>query len=173
MIFDIFSELQWPGASGPEDYRASYTQALEQAKLADELGFGCWWAVEHHGTPEFSLSSAPDMMLLAIAQQTERIRLGHAAVLAPFNINHPLRVAERAAFLDVMSNGRVELGLARAGGAEWETFGVDGDRARAEVTEAFRMIPQMWREGPFKWDSEIASIPERDIACLRGEIVIF
>ena len=97
MIFDIFSELQRPGALASQDFRAVYTEAIEQAQLADELGFGCWWAVEHHGTPEFSLSSVPEMMLLAIAQKTERIRLGHAAVLAPFKINHPLRVAERAA----------------------------------------------------------------------------
>ncbi|MCE2391225.1 MAG: LLM class flavin-dependent oxidoreductase, partial [Proteobacteria bacterium] len=121
MILDLFSELQYPGAKTPDDFRNAYTEALAQAELADELGFGCWWAVEHHGTPAFSLSSTPEMMLLAIAQKTRRIRLGHAAVLAPFHINHPLRVAERAAFLDLMSGGRLQRGLARAGGAEWET----------------------------------------------------
>lgn len=163
MIFDIFSELQRPDAREAEDFQAVYAEALDQARLADQLGFGCWWAVEHHGTPQFSLSSVPEMMLLAIAQNTERIRLGHAAVLAPFNINHPLRVAERAAFLDVLSGGRLELGLARAGGAEWETFGVDPDRTRAELTEAFHMIPRMWREDPFKWESELITIPERHI----------
>jgi alkanesulfonate monooxygenase SsuD/methylene tetrahydromethanopterin reductase-like flavin-dependent oxidoreductase (luciferase family) len=163
VIFDIFSELQRPGAQSAQDFRAAYTEAIEQAQFADELGFGCWWAVEHHGTPEFSLSSVPEMMLLAIAQKTERIRLGHAAVLAPFNINHPLRVAERAAFIDVMSNGRMELGLARAGGAEWETFGVDAERTRAEVAEAFHMIPRMWRDVPFKWESDLITIPERHV----------
>ena len=133
MIFDIFSELQRPDAREAQDFQAAYAEALDQARLADEMGFGCWWAVEHHGTPQFSLSSVPEMMLLAIAQITERIRLGHAAVLAPFNINHPLRVAERAAFLDVLSGGRLELGLARAGGAEWETFGVDPDRIPSQM----------------------------------------
>jgi alkanesulfonate monooxygenase SsuD/methylene tetrahydromethanopterin reductase-like flavin-dependent oxidoreductase (luciferase family) len=163
VIFDIFSELQRPGARASQDFRAVYSEAIEQAELADVLGFGCWWAVEHHGTPEFSLSSVPEMILLAIAQKTERLRLGHAAVLAPFKINHPLRVAERAAFIDVMSNGRMELGLARAGGSEWETFGVESERTRAEITEAFHMIPRMWREDPFKWESELISIPERHI----------
>ena len=163
MILDIFSELQRPGAVTPTDFRDAYDEALAQAVLADELGFGCWWAVEHHGTPVFSLSSTPEMMLVAIAQKTQGIRLGHAAVLAPFRINHPLRVAERAAFLDLVSDGRVELGLARAGGSEWETFGVDPDRSRAELSEAFHMIPRMWREDSFKWESELIRIPERRV----------
>jgi len=130
MILDMFSELQRPGARVPGFEQQLYADCVEQAVLADESGFGCWWAVEHHGSPEFSYSAAPDMMLAVISQHTQRIRLGHSGVLAPFAINHPLRVAERAAFLDNVSGGRLELGLARSVPHEWETFGSDADSTR-------------------------------------------
>ena len=74
-----------------------------------------------------------------------------------------MRVAERAAFLDIVSGGRLELGLARSGGTEWDTFGVDPERSRDELREALHMIPRVWTESPFKWESERIPVPERDI----------
>jgi alkanesulfonate monooxygenase SsuD/methylene tetrahydromethanopterin reductase-like flavin-dependent oxidoreductase (luciferase family) len=163
MILDIFSELQRPLLAQGGDELRIYTDAIEQAKLADRYDFGCWWTVEHHGSPDFSYSSTPEIFLPVLAQHTERIHLGHAGVLIPFEINHPIRVAERAAMLDVLSGGRLELGLARSGGAEWETFGVDPDRTRDMLAEALHMIPRMWTETSFKWESDLLSIPERNI----------
>ena len=167
MILDIFSELQRalpPGQKADAAFEGRILKdAIEQAKLADELGFGCWWTVEHHGATEFSYSSSPEMMLAVLAQHTERIHLGHSGVLAPFNINHPLRVAERAAFLDQVSDGRLELGLARSGGTEWETFEVDPDSSREQLREALAMIPRMWTEDVFEWKSEHVTIPPRNV----------
>ncbi len=167
MILDIFSELQRalpPGETADAAFEGRILQdAIEQAKLADALGFGCWWTVEHHGATEFSYSSSPEMMLAVLAQHTERIHLGHSGVLAPFNINHPLRVAERAAFLDQVSGGRLELGLARSGGTEWETFEVDPDSSREQLREALTMIPQMWTQDAFEWKSAHATIPPRRV----------
>ncbi len=163
MILDIFSELQrarpWP----PGHERAVIEEAIEQARLADRLGFGCWWNVEHHGAVEFSYSSAPELMPVLLSQHTSRIRFGHSGILAPFRINHPVRVAERAAFADLVSGGRLEVGLARSGGTEWETFGVTPETSRAELREALHMLPRMWTESPFKWESELIRIPERDV----------
>jgi alkanesulfonate monooxygenase SsuD/methylene tetrahydromethanopterin reductase-like flavin-dependent oxidoreductase (luciferase family) len=119
--------------------------------------------VEHHGAPEFSYSSAPELLLTAIAAATRRIHLGHAGVLAPFRINGPLRVAERGATLDILSNGRFELGLAKSGGKEWETFGVDPATARDELREAMQMIPKMWTQETFSWDSKLYRMPEREV----------
>jgi alkanesulfonate monooxygenase SsuD/methylene tetrahydromethanopterin reductase-like flavin-dependent oxidoreductase (luciferase family) len=167
MILDIFSELQRARGAGspssPAFEHQVYLDAIEQAKLADELGFGCWWTVEHHGADEFSYSSSPEMMLAVISQHTERIRLGHSGVLAPFNINHPLRVAERAAFLDQLSGGRLELGLARSGGTEWETFEVDPESSREQLREALQMMPKMWTQDSFEWKSDFATIPPRNV----------
>jgi alkanesulfonate monooxygenase SsuD/methylene tetrahydromethanopterin reductase-like flavin-dependent oxidoreductase (luciferase family) len=102
-------------------------------------------------------------VLTAIALATKTLRVGHAGVLAPFRINHPLRVAERAATLDVLSGGRFELGLARSGGKEWETFGVVPETARDQVREAMQMIPQMWTAPEFSWKSEHIEIPPREV----------
>jgi alkanesulfonate monooxygenase SsuD/methylene tetrahydromethanopterin reductase-like flavin-dependent oxidoreductase (luciferase family) len=165
MILDIFSELQRPGQRTPGCERRLIADAVAQAVLADEVGFGCWWAVEHHGMPDFSYSSAPDLMLAVIAQHTRRLRLGHSGVLAPHAINHPMRIAERAAFLDNVSDGRLELGLARSVPNEWEAFGSDPDQTRDEVGEVLRMLPQMWKEGPFSWSAPpgYAPLPPREV----------
>jgi alkanesulfonate monooxygenase SsuD/methylene tetrahydromethanopterin reductase-like flavin-dependent oxidoreductase (luciferase family) len=160
MILDIFSELQKPPGMAEARF---YAESLEQAKLADAMGYGCWWSVEHHCTGEFSYCSTPDMFLTVLSQHTERIRLGTSGTLAPFGIHHPLQIAERAAFLDVVSGGRVELGLARSVEREWETFGVDGDEARLQVDEALRLIPRFWTEEPFAYQGKHLSIPPRDV----------
>ena len=91
------------------------------------------------------------------------MHVGHAGVLAPFRINGPLRVAERGATLDILSGGRFELGLAKSGGKEWETFGVDPETARDELREALQMIPKMWTEKRFGWDSKLFQMPEREV----------
>jgi alkanesulfonate monooxygenase SsuD/methylene tetrahydromethanopterin reductase-like flavin-dependent oxidoreductase (luciferase family) len=164
LILDLFSELQKARADWRGDHeQAVFEEALEQVRLADELGYGCWWTVEHHGAPEFSYSSAPELVVTALAQHTSRIRFGHSGILAPFSINHPMRVAERAAAMDRLSGGRLELGLARSGGTEWTTFGVDPETSRAQLEQAMKMIPRMWTESAFSWKSDLIEIPERDV----------
>ena len=163
MILDVFSELQRPGPFAEDHERRLLADAIEQAVLADRLGFGCWWTVEHHGAVEFSYSSAPELMLAVLSQRTERIHLGHSGVLAPFRINHPLRVAERGAWIDLLSGGRLEMGLARSGGTEWEAFGVDPETSREQLRETLCMLPRMWTESSFKWESPHLVIPERNV----------
>lgn len=160
MKFDVFCEAQ---RAGPRDERGIYRDVLEQARLADALGFSTWWMVEHHGAGEYSYSSAPELILAWIATQTDRIRLGHSGVLAPFNINHPIRAAERGAMLDHMSEGRLEFGMARSLGGEWDAFNVDVDSSRDQLVEALRMIPQMWTEERFEWNSKLLRVPPRNI----------
>src|SRR5216110_3438992 len=84
--------------------------ALEQIELADRLGFDSVWEVEHHFLEEYSHSSAPEVFLAAASQRTKRIRLGHGIVQLPMGFNHPARVAERIATLDLLPDGRVEFG---------------------------------------------------------------
>ncbi len=163
LTLDIFSECQRANPKDASREHQVYFDAFEQAELADELGYGCWWTVEHHGAARFSYSSVPEMILAAIAERTSRIHIGHSGVLAPFNINHPIRVAERAAFIDVISQGRLELGMARSGGTEWDAFGIDADTSRDQLREALQMIPRMWTEEKFEWDSPLIRIPERNI----------
>ena len=163
MIIDLFNELQRPGPTDTEVQSRVFADALEQAELADRLGYGCWWSVEHHCTPEFSHSGAPELMNVAIAMRTSRLRVGQAGVITPFRINPSLRAAERVAVLDHLSGGRVEVGLARSGGAEWATFGIDGDHTLAELEEAARLMVTAWTEPEFSWSSERLEIPPRTL----------
>src|SRR4030066_132571 len=117
MKFVIFHELSVAKPWHERSEYEVYHNALEQVELADELGFDQAWAVEHHFLEEYSHCSAPEVFLAAAAARTKRIRLGHgiAVVLPPFN--HPVRCAERAAALDIISNGRLEFGTGRS--ATW------------------------------------------------------
>jgi alkanesulfonate monooxygenase SsuD/methylene tetrahydromethanopterin reductase-like flavin-dependent oxidoreductase (luciferase family) len=163
MKLDVFCEAQRAQPFTPDHESRVFRETLDQAVYADKAGFDCWWAVEHHGAVEFSWSSAPEMLLAWIATRTSRIHLGHAGVLAPFKINHPLRAAERLAMLDHISGGRAELGLARTGAGEWDTFQVDPDTSRQQLVEAMRMIPKMWTQDEFSWDSPLLRIPPRNV----------
>ena len=78
-----------------------------------QQGFDSVWFSEHHFRPVWSHNSAPDLTLAAVSQRTSRIRLGVGVVLAP--IHHPLHVAARMATLDILSRGRVDVGLGRTG----------------------------------------------------------
>lgn len=157
MQIDVFNEIQNPGF-GNEGQR--FRDALDQAKLADELGYGCWWQVEHHAAGEFSLSSAPEVFLAALSQLTSRIRLGHAAALAPSRFNHAVRIAERAATLDHLSGGRVELGMTRSTIPEWRLFNIDPESVRRQTAEAFQLVPKLWTSDKVSHHSETYKLDE-------------
>lgn len=163
MTVDIFSEIQGGGEWERAAERDLIESAVTQARLADQLGYGCWWQVEHHGLTTFSLSSAPELVNTLIARETENIHIGHAGVLSPFGINHPLKVAARASFIDMISDGRLELGLARSSANEWENFGVDGTFSRPMTEELFRMLPRMFDDGVFEWHSDLIDIPPIEV----------
>jgi len=162
--FGLLYEIEKTQPWGEGGQRAIFMEALEQIKLAEEVGFDYVWCVEHHFMGEFSLSSAPEVFLAAVSQHTSRIRIGHGVVLLPFGYNHPIRVAERAATLDIMSNGRLEFGTGRSATTyEMQPFGVDPERTRDEWDEAVRMIPKMWTQEQFEWESPSFSIPPRAV----------
>src|SRR2546426_909300 len=110
MQFGIFYEHQLPRPWQEDSEARLIREALAQVELADRLGIDYAWEVEHHFLEEYSHSSAPEVFLAACAARTERIRLGHGIVLMPPGYNHPARVAERIAMLDLISGGRVEFG---------------------------------------------------------------
>jgi alkanesulfonate monooxygenase SsuD/methylene tetrahydromethanopterin reductase-like flavin-dependent oxidoreductase (luciferase family) len=110
MKFGIFYEHQLPRPWHEGDELKLFQDALDQVELADRLGIDHAWEVEHHFLEEYSHSSAPEVFLAACSQRTKNIRLGHGIVLMPPGYNHPARVAERIATLDLVSNGRVEFG---------------------------------------------------------------
>ena len=164
MKFGLLYELEYakPWSRGWE--ARIFHQALEQIALADRAGFDYVWAVEHHFLTEFSHSSAPEVFLGAVSQRTERIRIGHGVVLLPMGYNHPVRVAERIATLDILSNGRVDFGTGRSGTpTELEGFGLNPADSKAMWDEAVRAIPRMWLDDPFSWSGQFFSTPPRSV----------
>jgi alkanesulfonate monooxygenase SsuD/methylene tetrahydromethanopterin reductase-like flavin-dependent oxidoreductase (luciferase family) len=163
MKFDLLYELQIPKPHDQDSERRCYQEALEQIELADRLGFDTVWAVEHHFLTEFAHCSAPEILLTAAAARTTRIRIGHGVVLLPANFNHPIRVAERVAALDLVSGGRVEFGTGRSSQYEQAGFGIDTEQSRDMWQESLEMIPRMWTEDPFEHSGRFVSVPPRSI----------
>ncbi|HZQ83732.1 MAG TPA: LLM class flavin-dependent oxidoreductase [Acidimicrobiales bacterium] len=164
MKFGIFFELSVPRPWDDGAEKAVYDNALEQARLADELGFDWVWAVEHHFLEEYSHCSAPEVFLAAVAAQTERIRVGHGVVVCVPQMNHPIRLAERAAVLDVISNGRLEFGTGRS--STWTELGgfqADPDETKKTWDEYVRAIPKMWTQERFSYEGRSFSMPERAV----------
>jgi len=163
MKFDLLYELQMPKPHDASSEQRCVQQALEQIALADRLGFDTVWAVEHHFLTEFAHCSAPEVLLAAASQRTERIRLGHGVVLLPYKFNHPIRVAERIATLDIVSNGRVEFGTGRSSQFEQAGFDIDFQASRDMWQESLEMIPRMWTEDPFEHRGRFITVPPRSI----------
>jgi alkanesulfonate monooxygenase SsuD/methylene tetrahydromethanopterin reductase-like flavin-dependent oxidoreductase (luciferase family) len=131
--------------------RQLFHDIVAQARLADELGYHAIWAVEHHGLYEYSHCSAPETLLAYIAACTTRIRLGHGVALTPGRYNHPIRVAERVATLDILSGGRVNWGSGKsASRTERNAFELVDADLDAQWREALEMIPRMWRSDVFE-----------------------
>ncbi len=164
MKFGIIYEMQMQKPWKENQEFNIFHEALEQVELADRLGFDYVWEVEHHFLVEYSHSSAPEVFLAAASQRTKKIRLGHGVALLPYPFNHPIRVAERAAALDILSNGRVDLGTGRSiTEQELGGFGIDPADSRPMWEEAIQMIPKMWTTDTFSWEGDYFSIPPRNV----------
>jgi len=150
MKFGLFYEHQLPQPWQEDSEQRLYHQALDQIELADRLGIDYVWEVEHHFLEEYSHSSAPEVFLAACSQRTKRIRLGHGITLMPPNYNHPARVAERIATLDLVSNGRVEWGTGESATAvEMGGFRVDPNDKRTMWEEATEQAANMLAMRPY------------------------
>ena len=120
-------------------------EQMDLMRAAEELGFDSVWPAEHHFT-EYGYCASPGLSLAAIAAETKRIRLGTGVVVLP--LNHPLRVAEDYAFLDHLSDGRIDLGVGRGyQPLEFQRYGVDQTTTRSQFDEALKILLQAWDEG--------------------------
>ena len=161
MRFDLFYEFAVPEFTGLGD-REVFDQSLAEIALADGAGFDGVWVVEHHFYRQYSHSSAPETIMGAISQRTERMRIGHGVVLLPFK--HPVMVAERIATLDLLSGGRIDVGVGRGlSPLEYEVFGGSMEESRARVDEAVEILRRSWAGQPFSFDGRFWSFPEVDV----------
>lgn len=165
MKFGIFYEHQLPRPWEPGDELELFQEALDQVELADRLGIDYAWEVEHHFLEEYAHSSAPEVFLAACSQRTQRIRLGHGIVLMPPGYNHPARVAERIATLDLVSRGRVEWGTGESAAAlELGGFGVPVEQKRHMWRECVEQCANMLAMEPYPgFSGRYFSMPCRNV----------
>jgi alkanesulfonate monooxygenase SsuD/methylene tetrahydromethanopterin reductase-like flavin-dependent oxidoreductase (luciferase family) len=165
MKFGIFYEHQLPRPWVEGAELMLFQEALDQVELADRLGIDFAWEVEHHFLEEYSHSSAPEVFLAACSQRTKHIRLGHGIVLMPPGYNHPARVAERIATLDLVSSGRVEWGTGQgASAAEMGGFGIDPELRHPMWLEATTEAANMLVMDPYPgYQGKFFSMPCRNL----------
>lgn len=165
MRFGIFYEHQLPRPWNEGDELKLFQDALDQVELADRLGIDHAWEVEHHFLEEYSHSSAPEVFLAACSQRTKNIRLGHGITLMPPSYNHPARVAERIATLDLVSRGRVEWGTGESSALlELGGFNIPVAQKRSMWREAVEQCANMMAMDPYPgYQGEFFSMPCRNV----------
>jgi alkanesulfonate monooxygenase SsuD/methylene tetrahydromethanopterin reductase-like flavin-dependent oxidoreductase (luciferase family) len=145
--FGLLYEWQMPQGISREDESRHFLQMMDQVELAEQMGFKSVWSVEHHFLESFSHASAPEVLLSWLASKTSTMRIGHGVRLLPYPYNHPIRAAEQAATLDLLSQGRLEFGSGRSATlAELGGFGIDPAETREMWEESLRLIIKAWTE---------------------------
>jgi alkanesulfonate monooxygenase SsuD/methylene tetrahydromethanopterin reductase-like flavin-dependent oxidoreductase (luciferase family) len=161
--FSIIYEAQTVDTSAEAEYRV-FHDMIEQSLLAEKVGFDCIWAVEHTALTQYAHMSAPETFLAYLAGKTSRIHIGHGVVCLPPHMNHPVKVAERIATLDILSDGRLEFGMGK-GGSQQEagTFGYDLKTLQPMIDEAMYLIPKIMTQEVIEHDGIYVKIPPRPI----------
>jgi len=162
MKFGVFYEHQLPRPWVEDSEHRLFKDSLLEIELADALGYDYAWEVEHHFLEEYSHSSAPEVFLAAASQRTSNIRLGHGIV--QLTTNHPARVAERVSTLDLISDGRVELGLGEGSSVtELHPFNLRFRDKRLVWEDAVRCtLPMFWNHG-WEYDGPFFKFPLRAV----------
>jgi alkanesulfonate monooxygenase SsuD/methylene tetrahydromethanopterin reductase-like flavin-dependent oxidoreductase (luciferase family) len=148
-LFTVFDNYKGKFNRTPEQL---IYEVLEQTEVADQLGYKSVWFAEHHFS-EYGILTSPQMLLTAAAQRTKNIRLGVSIVTLPFH--NPIRIAEDYALLDVLSNGRLNLGLGSGYlPHEFAGFNVDGKDKVFRFNDALAVIEKAWTGEKFTHEGE-------------------
>ena len=161
MQFGLLFECQRPYVGTEIDWNSLYKETLAQCELADQVGFDNVWFVEHHFLTGFSGSPAQDAIFGALSRVTKNIRIGYGVCILPYH--HPVRVAERVALVDQLTDGRVEFGTGRSNAYEQMGLGVDPRNTRSLWEESITMLPQIWQSDEFEWEGEHWQVPKRRV----------
>ena len=161
MKFGLLYEAQRPYQGNDVDWNSLYRETLDQCELADQVGFDNLWFVEHHFLMGFSGSPCPEVIFGALSQRTKNIRIGFGVSILPYH--HPVRIAERVAMVDQLTNGRVEFGTGRSNAYEQTGQGIDPRETRDRWDEAITMLPKIWQADEFSWEGKFWNVPPRRV----------
>jgi len=157
MEFSLFAHME---RTSPEQCQKQlYEEFVELCKIADDAGMRAIWTGEHHGM-NFTIAPNPLLNLVDIARHTKHVRLGTGTVIAPFW--HPIRLAGEAAMTDIITDGRLELGIARgAYSFEYERLmpGMDAWEAGQRMRELVPAVRGLWR-GDYAHDGDFHPFPK-------------
>jgi alkanesulfonate monooxygenase SsuD/methylene tetrahydromethanopterin reductase-like flavin-dependent oxidoreductase (luciferase family) len=164
MKFALFYEIPLAQPWAADSEHRAFKNTLEQAVLGEQAGFDSFWSVEHHFLDEYSHGSNPEVLYGAIAAKTSRMRIGSGVRLGPKPYNHPVRSAESAAVLDLISDGRVEFGTGRSSTRiEMEGFGVHPNDTREMWLEAVGHIVHCWTHDAAEFSGKHWQLPPRRV----------
>jgi len=167
MEFTISFDLRAPDFGAP--VAELYAAALDQCAWADALGFDVVGIPEHHASPDGYLP-APLVFAAAVAARTRRIALRTSVLLAP--LHDPIKLAEDAAVVQVLSGGRLRLGLgAGYRPSEFAMFGTQRSERRRRLSRAIEVLREAWRGEPFEYEGRrvvVTPVPEPPPPILLG-----
>ena len=152
MDFGLFYLMQRDESWSEESV---YGSDLEQMLAAEALGYHSVWIAEHHFN-DYGLCPAPPVLAAFLAARTTRLRFGMGVSLLP--LHHPIDLAEQLAVLDVVSGGRLDVGIGRGGTLQdYQTFQSDREDARARVEEGIALLQRSWSGAPFDFQGRFHS----------------
>lgn len=157
MKFSLFAHME--RISEADDQKRLYDEFIQLCKIADDGGMHAVWTGEHHGM-NFTISPNPFLNLIDVARHTKNVRLGTGTVIAPFW--HPIRLAGEAAMTDIITEGRLDLGIARgAYSFEYERMmpGMDAWEAGQRMRELIPAVQGLW-QGDYAQEGEFHSFPK-------------
>lgn len=165
MKFSMIFEAQIADTSRASEAQV-FQECVEQSVYAEKMGFDGVWAVEHTSLTQYAHMNAPETFLAFVGGKTTTLEIGHGVVCLPHSMNHPIKVAERIATLDLLTRGRVNFGVGKGGTMqEAGAFGNRLEDLQDQVDESMYIIPRMWHDEDFSFESDKTglNIPSRPI----------
>jgi alkanesulfonate monooxygenase SsuD/methylene tetrahydromethanopterin reductase-like flavin-dependent oxidoreductase (luciferase family) len=152
-------------AANPNAEHDRIMSEVELCEVGDKHNWKYAWFTEHHFLKEYSHISASETLMAWVLARTQNIHVASGIINVTPPVNHPARVAERVAMMDLVSGGRFEFGTGRGSSTtEMGGFGItDPDLTRDMFDEAVTEIVRMWRDEPYSYDGKYFSMPERNV----------